>query len=352
MRNVEKIIDFKENRASAVVDKERWVSINILYDDYERIYDEVVRDTSQYVLNKNWASEFFIKFRGDRGEYLQFIFRTTLENLEVFIKPYIEEKVINYFIKYSPFESKTNVVSPPPFSDSTKHIYIDYIDFKILTFAYSCGMRSADRLGELVSLATRQIRDAKTESPEEWGEDHLIPKAVPYHLAFLLSLGLSIYEINRYYFTLYLNVKELMGEADPRVKEDPLWSDKFDELMENNFLPQKEGFVGYCEFLIENILDKDEFDEEWLNHWCDNCFEVSNAINQYMRTGEFVTHAEFVDETSELSKSTERVWPILEHIIVLLDKALGLTTIQEFNLFYMMMRTTEILNEQSLELDD
>lgn len=351
MIKAEKLKDFPQNDFLSPVNMERWISINILYDDFERINEGVVRAVMEEVLANKWASEFFIKFKGDVGEYLQLIFWTTPLNSEKHIKPLIYKKFTKYFEENKPFISTAGIVEPEAFSKAIIDQYIDYVDYKILTITYACGIEIANRIGNLVSFATRLITKLKKEDPAGWEEDQLVPKVIPFHLAFLSSMGLSLNEINQFYFLFYK--KAIQGLNEDREREgvkgnDDDWEVKFNELMESNFEPQREMFTGYCGYLLENLESEHEncFEEDWLNEWRKACLNLKKDIRKVDEKGEFVAHVDYKHEIEGLNKEIEKIWPLLDHVVALLDKAIGIKAIHEFNLFYMLMKTTGIMKEQ------
>lgn len=297
--------------------KARWVRVHVpIVDNYENILCKEAIPVANVIIKQKYATEFV--FRREAEDTLALYFNTTPYNSELYIKPYVIEKL-----------GQHNIV---------------YYDYCILYFGSG---NEADLAGMLLPYTSTIISMLMSEAGEEWNTETSIEKALPMHIALVHSFGLNRRDISLFYHYL---IKE--GLANLNLEEVPRpdeWRSGFMEMLESNFLTQKDALVNYTNYLISGLSNKEEFEEEWMNGWRSKCEAVSSIFDLQRDDQRRLPEDFKINTEIGVTEYIQKKWPMLMELTRFINGQMGMELFFEFNVFHIISRCASILEEEDTE---
>lgn len=297
--------------------KARWVRANVpILDNYENLLCKEVIPIAKEIIKKKHATEFV--FRREAEDILALYFHTTPYNSELFIKPQVMEKLGKYNVRYQ--------------------------DYCILYFGSG---NEADLAEMLLPFTSTIISTLMSEAGEDWSTETSIEKALPMHIALAASFGLNRREISLFYqYLITEGLANLNLEGVPRPEE---WRSGFLEMLESNFQTQQEALVGYTDYLMSGVLNKEEFEEEWMNEWRIKCEAVSNIFDLQSDEQRRLPADFTINREIDVPEYIQKKWPMLQELTRFINGQMGMELFFEFNVFHIIQRCASILEEASVE---
>jgi len=293
--------------------KERWVLAYVpILDNYENLLCKEIIPIANEVLKQKRASDFIFRREGENK--LALYFHTSPYNSERYIKPTLFEKL-----------GKNK---------------IEYKDYCIL---YHGSGNEADLAEMLLPFTSRIVSTLMGEKGKEWSTEASIEYALPMQIALVHSFGLSRNDISVFYsYLVREGLANLNLDGVPRPDE---WRSGFVEMLESNFQTQSEALVGYADYLMNSLSNKEEFEEEWMNEWRIKCEAVSGIFDLQTDEQRRLPEDFKVNPALGVSEHIQKKWPMLHELTMFINSQMGMELFFQFNVFHIISRCAEILEE-------
>jgi hypothetical protein len=184
---------------------------------------------------------------------------------------------------------------------------------------------------------------------ENWKEEMGTSKALLLHLP---VLQLLIQEKNNIYRFLAWASNKTISEIEEVNGVDDLFDWKLDAMKEaeDYFQNHKEDFLIYVSYLMENLENDNEFDEEWLNDWI---IEV-NKFSLVFRSQKIASKSSpaSIENKKTMSQIYDIIndaefdtWLVVYRILKNTHNVLGINFFEELSLFYSMKSILKVIRE-------
>jgi hypothetical protein len=184
---------------------------------------------------------------------------------------------------------------------------------------------------------------------ENWKEEMGTSKALLLHLP---VLQLLIQEKNNIYRFLAWASNKTISEIEEVNGVDDLFDWKLDAMKEaeDYFQNHKEDFLIYVGYLMENLENDNEFDEEWLNDWI---IEV-NKFSLVFRSQKIASKSSpaSIENKKTMSQIYDIIndaefdtWLVVYRILKNTHNVLGINFFEELSLFYSMKSILKVIRE-------
>jgi len=317
--------------------KEKWVSVAFYYDNLEKILVEAVTPLTEVLKEKELVSKVIFNRNWDRGLHLLLLLKTTQENFDTTIKPLFSTTIKTYFDANPAPQKEVEL----PVNDWFLPFPMNHVQFNdhfLVDVMETGGLQAADVADDILASSSAIVTEFIKESEGEWSPEGGIGAAIQLHLGLVHSFGFDAEQAALFYEKGFESMLEITQGGDG---EEDFQTNLIAGLYDN-FQEQKEGLVGFGEYILSSLNEGEEFEDEWFNNWVAKAKEANAQIEALQQSGKYVVPEKFeVNEKLSISASQQEKWPVIEYYLRGINSQLGITNIYELNLIYTLKETTK-----------
>ena len=314
----------------------RWVKFSVKSPDFWSFLTDFLIPIKAELIEKSIISRFYYKLEPYTNSTVEIVFDTTAYKCEKELKPLFYKRLANFlgeeylaefdlaFIDDSTLEDKFGfggIVGAEVKLIAGEDIYQDPLIMLV-------GEEATKPLQSLSSTFSSIILSQMVDEEDPWNADNVIQKAIPLHLTILFSFLKDNRE--RYQFISWIN-HYMLRDLNPKGIDDLVaWKHFLINDFHDLYHEQEEMLLGYSEYTLESLELGDEFDEEWLNEWVEECNACSDKVATIIDTHPMpaLKQDKVVEETGiyfDLDHKTYRRWLVTHDLFRSVSLQLGIT---------------------------
>lgn len=236
-----------------------------------------------------------------------------------------EKNQLLLFIKTTAFSAETYL--KPNLKGIFGKDLVDYKGYYLMNLGFpGTSFMNTDLFTQTTNLLAHSIHES-----EEWNSETTMSLAIPMQLILLQSIENDLVSVITFFQKMVNTTIKMVAQTQINPTE---WSANFIKQLENNFERQKEGFVGFCNYVIEQINEK-EFEDEESMTWFTSCQKMNSNIYKLQEQNKLLMSDDFgVNQDIPFSKKQQERWEVLEQYVRFLDGQLNLDPLTACSVHY------------------
>lgn len=281
---------------------------------------------SQEVIQRKYAERFILYKGGDSDEIIFLTYETDHFSCESKLKPFIQSSFKAFYERNTQLAIDLGSVKDNKyfvFKELNIDVEENYLHYPISIGGWNVfNTITKDLMYGLSNITATYISDAESD----WTMEVSIQKQIP--LFFIL---LDSFEISKEDYAVFLDwywqrTLATVAFPDAKIDKNELFN-TFITNVENNYTNQKDFFVAYIDYILDNIDSGNDFeDDEQLAVWKKYCTTASTLLDKTLEANEFVV--------AETETGQNVKWCYLEVILHSINASLGIPYVYAFNLIY------------------
>ncbi len=306
---------------------QHWVSASIYHHDLNSLFVEPV---VPFLLQLEEV-DFHFSRAENRGKHLLVVFHCDESLFKAQVKAGFEEAV-NAFFKENPSPERKFDLPVNDWFLPFPYDYIHYNESFQTDLMETGGLQATAMADYLLAQSSRILAGFIASQGKDWSAEEGIGMGMQIHIMLLASFGLDAGEMASFFDYAFENIfkKTQVGGDDPAQAKAQLKAG-----LEENFMAQQEGLMGYMDYLVAEATDEPEWESNWENYWQSVVDTTSAKMNSLADHLLYILPEGFTpDESRGVSPRQQRFWPVLEYYIRAINTQMGLEGVLELNLMY------------------
>jgi thiopeptide-type bacteriocin biosynthesis protein len=295
----------------------QWVCSRLNYNEpWVEFLTKSVKPFMETVTRTGMVERYFWERSYEDGAHIKLYFRCKTELKDTLLIPTMRQHFEHYIADKPSFRRK----DLPHLAKNNSVQFLDYQP-NIEQWGGEVGMPIAERHFQSSSNAVLEFMAMRSE---DWSSDTILATAIEMHLAFAESADMDREEATRFfeYCLLYHSTEDF------RIQY-------FEEFFET----QQEPLIGFHADLWEGLQTRNEYKELLYNDWKEQCFYTTADIIRTFRLRVLKIEAKF-----------SAIWTMYAKLLHKTNNRLGLHGKDESLVFYLMMRSLEKMDTESLKM--